>query len=397
MRSETPARIRLVLPAAGLLIAAAAFGAQKGKRRPPRPAAGQAPAGFRVETLLEGLDQASTLKFAPDGRLFFTEKDAGRIRVWKEGRLLPEPFATCPGILGAPGEAIESDERGLLGLAFAPDFRESGRLYAFWTRRRDQCIARFRAQPANADRAAGEPEIILEGFPNRVSNHKGGDLEFGPDGKLYATLGDDEDRPRSQDPAAWNGKILRVNPDGSGPDDNPMRGRGGEVAPRVFALGFRNPFRIAFDGESGRLFASENGPERDDEVNRVVSGGNYGWPEATGKAGGSGREPALCAYSPPPSLTGIAVYRGGGFPEEYGGSLFVAAWNGGAIRRLVLSADGGSVEKDEAFATGLRNAAGDGPADLAVGPDGALYVSTCTRTRLGADRIFRISWVGPGR
>ncbi len=244
----------------------------------PRPAA-TVPAGaatsatptavdFQVETVAEGLDTPWDLAFAPDGRIFFTERP-GRLRVIEGGRLRPEPVATIP-------EVVERGEGGLLGLALDPDFAGNGHLYLYHTYSgsdgglRNRVVRYTLADRAGA-RGLTEPRVILDDIP-AAAIHNGGRIAFGPDGKLYVTTGDAAAPALAQDRDSLAGKILRLNPDGSVPDDNPFPGS------PVYSYGHRNPQGLAWQPGTGQLYATEHGPSAHDEVNLIAPGDNYGWP-----------------------------------------------------------------------------------------------------------------------
>jgi glucose/arabinose dehydrogenase len=172
---------------------------------------------------------------------------------------------TVPGVRA-------SGEGGLLGLAVSPDYAHDGLVYAYFSAASDNRVARFTL--------GGEPEVIFSGIA-KASIHNGGRLAFGPDGFLYVTTGDASSSGRAQDPSSPNGKILRMQADGSPAPGNPDPGS------VVWSLGHRNVQGLAWDG-SGRAFATEFGQNTWDEVNLITPGGNYGWPVVEGR-GGDGR------------------------------------------------------------------------------------------------------------
>ncbi len=331
-------------------------------------------ASVRAEVLAEGLDFPTNMAFAPDGRIFFGEKDTGRIRVIEDGILRPEPFVTLPVVTDSP-------ETGLLGLAIDPAFPREPWIYAYYsdaTDRRNR-VVRIRAH----GNAGTERQVLFDANP--VSGvHNGGDMAFGPDGKLYVAVGEGGDETRSQNPGNPGGKILRLNRDGSVPADDPL----GPENP-VFALGIRNSFGLCFDPVGGALWETENGPGSDDEINRIVAGGNYGWPEQLGPGGGpTFVDPALdfprviiptgCAFSDEP-VGGASPSP----PHPAGGTMFFGdfgEYRGASsdLYRINLGPDLRTVVSHEIVATFPR-----GITDVAAGPDGALYVAT-------ADAIYRL-------
>jgi glucose/arabinose dehydrogenase len=332
--------------------------------------------GLRLETVVDGLVVPWALAWAPDGRLFFTERP-GRVRVVEQGALREEPVAMLPA-------SQSTSEGGLMGLALAPDFATSGALYVYYTydgaggpRNR---VSRLRL----SDGQAGDETVILDGIPG-AGVHDGGRIAFGPDGKLYVGTGDARQMNAAQDPAALAGKVLRLNPDGSVPDDNPFPGL------LAYSLGHRNVQGLAWRPGTGQLYAAEHGPTGEngwcchDEVNLIVPGGNYGWPQVTGMAG----DPR---FLDPVVESGGGSWPPGGLAFDTAGDLWLASLAGGQLWRFVLTGDGAAVADRQQLVAGeygrLRA--------LALGPDGALYLATSNRDGRGRpgpsdDRILRLS------
>ena len=190
--------------------------------------------------------------------------------------------------------------------------------------------------------------------PTEAGYHNGGDLVFGADGMLYVTVGDVHDEARAQDVNDLGGKVLRLDPDGSIPPDNPF-GPGNPV----YSLGHRNSFGICADPETEELWETENGPSSNDEVNLLRAGGNFGWPEQLGSGGRSGFIDPVLDFPTPIVATGCAVWDG---------DLYFGAYADGHVRRLELPAGEGARSRAVARLE-------SGITDLAVGPDGALYVA----------------------
>jgi len=332
---------------------------------------------LHVETVAEGLAVPWALAWAPDGRLFFTERP-GRVRVMEQGAVRPEPVATLP-------VSQSTSEGGLLGLALAPDFAASGDFYVYYTydaadgpRNR---VSRLRL---GGDGQADAEAVILDGIPGG-GVHDGGRIAFGPDGKLYVGTGDATRRNEAQDPTTLNGKILRLNPDGSVPDDNPFPGL------LTYSYGHRNVEGLAWQPGTGQLYAAEHGPTGEngwcchDEINRIVPGGNYGWPEVIGMAG----DPR---FRDPVVESGEGGWPPGGLAFDPAGNLWLASLAGGQLWRFTLTEDGEAVADRQQLIAGeygrLRA--------LALGPDGMLYVATSNRDGRGRpapedDRILRLS------
>ncbi|MFL5738421.1 MAG: PQQ-dependent sugar dehydrogenase [Actinomycetota bacterium] len=211
----------------------------------------------------------TNVALAPDGRMFFDEKETGEVRVVEDGKLLPQPFARF--------DVVPGGESGLLGLALDPNFEKHPWVYVYFTDAQD---GRNHLVRVLADgNVAGTQETLLV-LLSATGIHNGGDLTFGDDGELYVTVGETGEAPRAQDVNDLGGKVLRLDPDGSVPTDNPF---GQDNA--AFTIGLRNSFGICADPATGAIWETENGPTEDDEVNRIEAGGNYGWPNHLGTGG----------------------------------------------------------------------------------------------------------------
>jgi len=266
-----------------------------------------------------------------------------------------------------PGVDTDAGEGGLLGLAVSPTYSRDKLIYAYFTSARDNRIVRFRL---------GGPVVpILTGLRRGESIHDGGRLEFGPDGKLYASVGDSGDKSFPQDRGSLNGKILRLNPNGSVPSDNPI--------PRslVFSLGHRNVQGLAFDG-AGRLWASELGDTEFDEVNLIRGGSNYGWPTVEGRGTGGGRfvSPKVVWRTDQASPSGAAIR---------GRNLYVAALHGATLYRIRLN--GTKVGRARRVLSRRHGRI----RTVVVAPDRSLWLATSNRDgrgdpRRGDDKILRI-------
>jgi aldose sugar dehydrogenase len=306
-----------------------------------------------AETVAEGLRGPTNLAFAPGGRILFTEQQTGRVRVLVDGRLVSRPLAVFDVAQGA--------ETGLLGLALAPGYPSPPDAYVYLSNAatgRNE-IVRFSTR---------DPTVrttVFRGLPWTSGYHNGGDLAFGEDGMLYAVTGEAHDGPLAQDPASVGGKVLRLSPDGTIPPDNPF----GPGDP-VYALGIRNSFGLCVDPSSGALWETENGPDRDDEVNLIQAGANYGWPTQLGAGGApSFSDPAL-VFPDVIVPTGCAV-------SSVDGALYFGDYGAGALHRAVPTPSGGLSHERVVFR------AGSGITDVAQGPDGSLYLAT-------TDAILRV-------
>jgi glucose/arabinose dehydrogenase len=314
-----------------------------------------------LTTVATGLDVPWGVAFLPNRDALVAERHSGRIvRVSRSGR-------RKQAVMRIRGVAKAAGEGGLLGLAVSPDYARDGWVYAYFTTARDNRIARFRL--------GGALRPILTGL-RRGSVHNGGRIAFGPDGKLYAGVGDTGDDQLAQDRESLNGKILRLNPDGSVPDDNPFAGRA------IWSYGHRNVQGLSWDAE-GRMWATEFGQNRFDEINLIRAGRNYGWPDVEGRGSTSGGRYVNPVVTWP---TSEASPSGAAIVEK---TMYVAALQGEALLRVRLL--GTRARKLPAV---LR---GHGRIRTVVrAPDGALWVTTSNRDgrglrRNGDDRIIRLT------
>jgi glucose/arabinose dehydrogenase len=298
----------------------------------------------KPEPLLEGLEFPTNMAFAPDGRLFFTEKNTGSVRIVQDGEVLADPFVTLP--------VVPDAERGLLGIAIDPNFTQDPWVYLYLSDATDGMnrLVRVRAERNRG----GQPQALLTGLDSAAGYHNGGDLVFGIDGKLFGSLGEAHDAERAQDPDDLGGKVVRLSPDGSVPADNPF----GPDNP-VWSYGHRNSFGLCVDPDTGELWETENGPDVDDEVNLIEAGANYGWPQVTGRAGGDAFTQPVVVFPDTIAVTGCAVVEG----DLYFGSFDGQLWRLRAGDRAT-----GDVRAVASFPAGVT--------DVAQGPDGLLYVAT---------------------
>ncbi len=321
---------------------------------------------YQVQTVLSSLEFPVAMAFAPDSRLFFTEKNTGNVRIVDTGgSLLPDPFVNV--------SVNNTGERGLLGIAFDPDYETNGYVYVFFTNSDplDNRVVRF-----TDDGGSGVDPLVLLAVSDdspASSNHNGGNIHFGPDGKLYVTIGDNGSFPEnSQELDDPRGKILRINADGSIPTDNPFYDDGNPSTgndDRIFALGLRNSFDFDFHPVTGELFATENGPFEDDEVNIILSGLNYGWPVVTGIAGDPLYEDPILVYNPTIAPTGLAFYTGDEF-LGWDNDLVFVDFNEGNIHRVVLEEPDYRMVVSETIVAQLSFLN-----DVVVGPDGLIYLA----------------------
>ena len=335
----------------------------------PEPEATSAEAGpVEVETsvVATGLEAPWGLAFLPGGEALVTERDSARLL-----RLDPSGTIEEVGTLPADG----SGEGGLLGVAVSPTYDEDGLVYAYYTTAEDNRVVRFRL--------GEEPEPILTGIPVN-SYHNGGRIAFGPDGLLYVGTGEAGDMPISQDVASLGGKVLRINPDGTIPAENPFPGS------PVYSYGHRNVQGLAWD-EGGQLYATEFGQNTFDEVNRIEPGGNYGWPEVEGTGGEPEFiDPISTWATSEASPSGATIAKDDAIPQ-WEGDFFMAGLRGQRLWRLDLD-EGGNVAGREELLSGEA-----GRLRLVTeAPDGSLWVLTNNRDGRGTpgpddDRILKLA------
>ena len=342
------------------------------------------PAGFtRNESWVTALTNATAFAQAPDGRLFVAEQ-GGTLRVVKNGALLATPFVSI---------AVDSSgERGLIGVALSPTFANDGFVYVYSTRTAGGAHNRISRYTAAGDVAAAGSETTLVDLPllSAATNHNGGGMHFGADGKLYVGVGENANPPLSQDLSSPFGKLLRFNADGTIPNDNPFFATQAGIARAIWAYGLRNPFTFAFQPGTGKLHINDVGQSTWEEIDVGAAGANYGWPNSEGPDNVSaGITGPLFTYkhsaaNPPGSgpggfFVGFAIAGGafypttGAFPAGYRDQYYFADYISQWVGRLDLASG-------DAYAFAQLSGS---PVDMLVGLDGALYVLT----RSGVTRI----------
>jgi len=330
---------------------------------------------FRVEVVVNNLEVPWSLAFAPDGRLFVTERP-GRVRIVNLSSRTSELALTLDDVF-AQGEA------GLLGLTLDPDFAQTRFVYIYYTAAQSggsmNRVARYREVGGRL----GERAILLDNIPASTI-HDGGRIRFGPDGLLYFTAGDASNAALAQDVASLAGKILRLNRDGTTP-------RANAFGSPVYSWGHRNPQGLDWHPVTGDLWATEHGNAANDEVNVIQSGANYGWPRIEGTQTMTGMETPVTFYNPTVAPSGAAFYRGQRFPQ-FANNLFVATLRGTHIIRLRL--DAAAPRRIAAQERLLADRFGR-IRIVVSGPDGFLYFATNNRDGRGSptaddDRIARI-------
>jgi glucose/arabinose dehydrogenase len=358
-----------------LLIRAVAFGAT-------------VPSGFQDTLVAGGIAQPSVLAFAPDGRLFVGEKASGKVRIVSGGSLLATPFLNVNDFVPAGTYFDTFFERGLLGIAFDPGFANNRRIYLYYTvcktpgnppqpgtstcKSAKNRVARVRANGNVVE--AGSHTVILDDIGSDAGNHNGGWIGFGPDGKLYVAIGDGgSGSSKAQNLNTLNGKLLRLNADGSVPADNPLVGQTGKRA-EIWAAALRNPWRCRF-APDGKLLCADVGQNEFEEINVVARNTNHGWPTTEGPF----NKNSFPQFTHPlhwyshgdqrTSVTGGDFGSRTNFPGDYQQSYFFGDFERGRIQRLILHASG-SVVAVKSFVTGIGASS---VTDIVAGPDGSLY------------------------
>jgi glucose/arabinose dehydrogenase len=333
-----------------------------------------------VQVLAKNLDTPWGMDFAPDGRIFLTERP-GRIRIVKDGQLQPDPWLTL--------DVAQADEGGLLGLALDPRFTDNRYVYVAYTYRADGGLGNRLVRLRDENGKGIVDAVLLDGALGAIY-HDGGRVKFGPDGKLYWTLGDARDSSLAQDVASLNGKILRINPDGTIPPDNPFPNS------PVYAYGVRNSEGLAWQLGTGRLYATDHGPSGTptcchDEINLIEPGKNYGWPVIIGSQTHAEMiSPVIESGADSTWAPSGATFVSDG---PWAGSLLFAGLRGESLYRLTF--DPNDPYKAPQLEPWLKGQFGR-LRDVVVGPNGALYLLTSNRDGRGSpspddDRLLRVT------
>jgi len=327
---------------------------------------------IRVVPYVRGLAAPWSMAFLPNGDMLVTEK-VGRLRIVRNGTLDPQAIPGTP-------QVVAMQQGGLLEVALHPQFAENRYLYLTYSKAGEQGNTTALARGRFDGKALTEvKDLFVADAWSKTALHFGGKLAFGPDGMLYMTVGERNDRTRAQDTSHHAGKILRLRDDGSVPMDNPFVGRAG-FRPEIYSYGHRNLQGLAFHPTTGQLWETEHGPQGGDELNLVQAGKNYGWPVVTlGReyAGDlitqvwyrEGMEQPVTVWVPSIALSGMVFYTGDRLPG-WKGDLFLGGLSGLQVHRVVFAP--GGVRGREVLINELKQRI----RDVRQGPDGYLYLAT---------------------
>lgn len=325
---------------------------------------------IKVEVVADGLDQPWGMAFLPDGRLLVTEKP-GTLRIVAKDGTVSDPLKGVPEVIG-------NGQGGLLDVALDPKFDANGLVYLSYSEPGDGGAGTAVARGKLSDAGLEDVKVIFRMQPKvEGPNHFGSRLVFAPDGKLFVTLGERFKFDPAQDLKSHLGKVVRINPDGSVPEDNPFVGKD-DALPEIWSYGHRNVQGAAIHPETGKLWTIEFGPKGGDELNIPEPGKNYGWPVVSWGNHYDGKvipDPpthpeftdAIHHWNPVISPSGMAFYTGDAFPS-WKNELLIAGLSSQAIVRLTL--EGPKVASENRIEMGARIR------DVAQGPDGAIYAIT---------------------
>jgi glucose/arabinose dehydrogenase len=371
------------LVTAGVLVTSVAHA--QNRASPPLPSLPEtvfsADYSIRVEQLAGGLQNPWSMKFLPDGDILITER-SGRLRIIRDGVLDPEPIAGVP-------EVRRTVLGGLLDVVLHPDFEDNRILYLSYSKTIDDdfsttAVARGRFDGSSL---SSVEDIFIANTRSQSLTNFGGRMVFGQDGKLYLTVGERQEQERAQDPMDHGGKVLRLNDDGTAPDDNPFV-NDPAFQPEIYTLGHRSPQGLAVHPETGEIWENEHGPLGGDEINVLQPGANYGWPlvsfgidytglqiTETGQTELAGYQAPLVYWVPSIAISGMSFYEGEPFSAWAGNALVGALMRGrvrgsGHFQRLTF--ENGKAITREPILLELRQRI----RDVLPGPDGLIYVLT---------------------
>ncbi|HVL71455.1 MAG TPA: PQQ-dependent sugar dehydrogenase [Beijerinckiaceae bacterium] len=339
---------------------------------------------LRVETVAKGLVHPWGLALLPDGRFLVTERNPGRLRLGDRDGKLSEPLGNVPEVFRYEGPTDRS-QAGLFHVALHPDFESNRLVYLSFSEPSDEgagtAIARGRLVDEGTPRLEDVEVIYTQNKHDSSGLHFGGRFAFDPkDKSIVLSVGERRNISRAQDGEDHAGSFIRITDDGGVPNDNPFR-NAGDKDEKVFAIGNRNSQGLAFDPETGRLWANDHGPKGGDEINLIEAGKNYGWPFQTGgvdysgapmgkgSRGVEGMEDPVHIWEETVAPSGLVVYRGEMFPEWRGDLLHGGLAARGVVRTKI---EDGKVTEDERMLTDF----GRRIRDVQVDREGALWLIT---------------------
>ena len=342
------------------------------------------PSGFSQVLVANGISSPTIMQFSPDGRLFVAQQ-SGALRVIKNGVLLTKPFITL--------SVNSSGERGLLGIAFDPSFSTNNFIYLYYTLS-SAANNRISRLTASGDTVIPGSEVIILNLDplSSATNHNGGTMQFGPDGKLYVGVGENANSANAQNLDTYLGKILRINADGSVPAGNPYT-TGTAQRMRLWEYGMRNPYTLTFQPGTGKLFVNDVGQNTWEEINNcTTSGHNYGWPSAEGVSSNPAYTNPVYVYGHG-SGSGLGCAITGGtffnppssnYPAQYTGKYFFHDYCSNWIEYIN--------PLDSTRSTFASSIAGS-PVGIVTGPDGNLYF--CSRSNSAVYKVVYNSGTAP--
>ena len=334
--------------------------------------------GVIVDVIANNLSIPWSIDWLPDGTILFTERN-GNLRIIQHGILLQEPLLSL---------SVGGVEGGMLGIAVDPNYSENNYIYLYYTYNELLTTTNKLVRYQYSDGVLIEDKILIDGIPGGPF-HDGGRIQFGPDGKLYVTTGEAGIPDLSQNMSSLGGKILRINSDGTIPKDNPWKNS------PIYSIGHRNPQGIDWD-KSGNLIATEHGPSgwrgiAHDEINQIIAGNNYGWPDIIGDEEKEGLQtPILHSADDTWAPSGSEFYNSDKIPQ-WDGKYFVATLRGSHLHMIDFDLENNLVTSHEKLFQDefgrLR--------DVQTGPDGFLYILTSNQDGRGTpkandDKILRI-------
>jgi glucose/arabinose dehydrogenase len=296
---------------------------------------------FALQQVVGGLNTPVTMATAPDGRIFVNELTTGNIRV-----VTPNPLPQQWSLQTVPFAHIDvetGNEKGLLGIAVDPNFTSNHFIYVYYTVSGPiNRVGRFTATTTNGNTVAtnSTPMVIFNNIP-ASENHNGGFINFGPDGMLYIVVGENQEPDDAQRLSTLRGKILRINPNGSIPSDNPFFNSLSSPFSAIYSYGHRNSFGHTFHPHTNDLWETENGENDNDEINRIIAGKNYGWPVVAGIGNNPQFVNPIFTFTPVIAPTGIVAIREDSvYPAQYFNNLLFGDFNFGQLHRIVLGGAG---------------------------------------------------------